>query len=99
MDFSNYIDITPVISADMAVFPGDQPFERKVVMDCNNGDHLTLSSIHSTVHIGAHADASNHYHKEGEGIEKRSLDHYMGGCQIIDVSTVSYTHLTLPTKA
>ncbi len=89
MDFSNYIDITPLINPEMAVFPGDQPFSRKVVMDCNKGDHLTLSSINSTVHIGAHADASNHYHKNGEGIQKRNLDHYMGDCQVIDVSNAT----------
>lgn len=89
MDFNNYIDITPLISGEMAVFPGDQVFTRKVVMDCVKGDHLTLSSINTTVHIGAHADASNHYHKEGQGIEKRSLDYYMGDCQVIDVSKMS----------
>jgi len=85
MDFNNYIDITPLISSEMAVFPGDQVFSRKVVMDCKKGDHLTLSSITSTVHIGAHADASNHYHKEGQGIEARSLNHYMGDCQVVEV--------------
>lgn len=89
MDFNNYIDITPLISEEMAVFPGDQVFSRKVVMDCAKGDHLTLSSINTTVHIGAHADASNHYHKTGEGIEGRDLKHYMGDCQVIDVSSMN----------
>lgn len=79
------IDITPVISEDIAVFPGDTSFERKVLMSFENKDHLGLSYLKSTVHLGAHADASNHYHKDGEGIEKRQLYHYIGGCQVIKV--------------
>ena len=50
-------DISPLISEEIAVFPGDQKFERKVSMDFSKSDHLTLSSIHTSVHLGAHTDA------------------------------------------
>lgn len=80
-----YYDISPLISEEMAVFPGDKEFSRKVVMDTKSGDHLTLSEITTTVHIGAHADATNHFHVEGEGIEKRPLETYMGACQVMHV--------------
>ncbi len=89
MDFSKYIDISPLISNETAVFPGDQVFQRDEVMSCKKGDHLTLSSIKTTVHIGAHADASNHYHKEGVGISERSLNYYLGACQVVDVSAAN----------
>lgn len=39
----------------------------------------------TTLHIGAHADAGNHYHAKGGGIESRPLHHYLGLCQIIEV--------------
>ena len=32
-----------------------------------------LSSITTTVHLGAHADAPNHYHADGCGIGERDL--------------------------
>ncbi len=82
----NYIDISPEINEQIAVYPGDKEFRRNVSYDMSNGDHLTLSSIESTLHLGAHTDGPNHYDKSGEGIDKRSLDYYMGPCQVIDVS-------------
>lgn len=79
------IDITPIINPKLAVFPGDTPFSQNFAMDIRHGDHLTLSSIQSTVHLGAHTDAPNHYHREGESIEKRSLHNYLGPAQVIEV--------------
>lgn len=78
-------DISPMVSSRTAVFPGDTPFGRKVSLDFKEGHHLGLSSIHSTVHIGAHTDAPSHYHPDGESIEKRPLELYVGPCQVITV--------------
>ncbi len=76
-------DISPSLSAKTAVFPGDTPFERRELMSWEEGHHLQLSSMLTTLHLGAHADATNHYHKEGQGIEARELSHYLGACQVI----------------
>lgn len=78
-------DISPLISEKTAVFPGDVPFSRNIAMDTKQGQHLTLSSINTTLHIGAHADAGNHYHREGSGIEARELERYLGPCQVVEV--------------
>lgn len=79
------IDISPLISSKIAVFPGDVPFSRKVCMDMQEGDHLTLSSMNSTLHLGAHADGPNHYKEDGVGIDQRDLSIYWGHCQIVRV--------------
>jgi len=79
------LDISPLINSDLAVFPGDTPFERQIAMSFSNGDHLELSSISGTLHLGAHADSSGHYHAKGEGIEKRDIQVYLGKCQVIQV--------------
>jgi arylformamidase len=81
-----YFDISPEVSENTAVFPGDTPFRREIAMDIARGDHLGLSSIHSTVHIGAHTDAPNHYHRDGVSIDQRRLDPYLGACQVVSVS-------------
>lgn len=83
-----YFDISPRIRESTPVFPGDQPYERSIAMDFKNGDHLALSSIRSTLHIGAHADAPSHYHRDGVSIDKRSLHFYYGPCQVVDVTHV-----------
>jgi len=86
--FLEYFDISPKIRPESPVFPGDQPFERQVTMDFKQGDHLGLSWIKSTLHIGAHADAPSHYYPDGASIDSRDLRLYMGRCQVIDVSHV-----------
>lgn len=81
------IDISPEISSHLAVWPGDTPFSQSFLMGFSKGDHLDLSTINATVHLGAHTDAPSHYHSEGETMESRALDFYFGPCQIMDVST------------
>ena len=84
-EISEVYDISPEISSHMAVFPGDRAFERCVTLDLTRGDNLTLSEITTTVHIGAHTDAPNHYHRDGAGIETRALRYYLGPCQVASV--------------
>lgn len=40
----------------------------------------------TTVHLGAHTDAPNHYGANSESIESRSLNYYIGPCQVIQIS-------------
>jgi arylformamidase len=89
-----YIDISPVISENIAVFPGDSPFRRKVALEYAKGDHLVLSEIRSTVHLGAHADAPSHYHPDGESIDRRDLSPYMGTCQVVSVKVPRGARIT-----
>lgn len=88
LPYKRILDISPLISPRLAVFPGDEPFRRNVVLNMENGDNFTLSSIQSTVHIGAHTDAPSHYSVEGESIEKRDLELYLGPCQVIRLESL-----------
>ncbi len=76
-------DLTPRISSRLAVFPGDQPFERRMLMGFAHGQHLELSTITTTVHLGAHADAPSHYHASGQTMENRSPLRYVGLAQVV----------------
>lgn len=80
------IDISPPIGPDLAVWPGDVPYARHVALDLDAGDHLTLSAITTTLHLGAHADAPNHYARGAASIADRPLDTYYGPCQVIRVA-------------
>ena len=86
LDKKQIIDISPKISDKMAVFPGDRSFQRKVALSFASGDHLELSSVEHTLHLGAHADAPSHYHPDGKSIDEVSLSTYLGPCQVIDLS-------------
>lgn len=88
-------DLTPLIHSGLAVFPGDVGFKRKISMDFKAGDHLTLSAIETTLHIGAHADSSGHYHAQGEGIEQRNLTAFFGPAQVLQVPLKKGSRISL----
>ncbi len=92
-------DISPAITPDIAVFPGDTPLRREVLCDMAKGAALTLSTIHATCHLGAHADGPNHYGVDARAIDQQPLDRYLGRCQVIETTVprgkrVTPEHLT-----
>lgn len=87
-NFEKYIDISPLISSKSAIFPGDIPFQNPFSMTFERGDNLALSSMQSTVHIGAHADAPSHFIENGDSIDKVSLIPYMGPCQVVHLPSL-----------
>ena len=78
-------DITPPITEALAVWPGDTPLSREVLLDMAKGDNLTLSTLHATVHLGAHADGPNHYGSDARSVGEQSLEIYIGPCQVFHV--------------
>jgi arylformamidase len=93
-------DITPPITNRLKVWPGDTPPTREILCDMRRGDNITLSSLHTTVHLGAHADAPSHYGADAPTIDERNLDYYLGPCQVIRIAAVRGVRITpdlLPT--
>lgn len=76
-------DISPLVSSRLAVWPGDSAPSREVLMDLARGDSVTLSTLRSTVHAGAHADAPSHYGPGAPAIEAARLEVYLGPCQVV----------------
>lgn len=77
------IDISPAVTPELRVWPGDTPPSREVLLDMRKGDNITLSTLRSTVHAGAHADGPNHYGADAPAIHERDLDYYIGPCQVV----------------
>jgi arylformamidase len=86
-------DISPLISPRLAVWPGDTPVSREILADIARGDHLTLSTLHATVHLGAHADAPSHY-GNAPTIDESDLSRYVGECQVVRVEVSRSTRIT-----
>ncbi len=92
-------DITPPITHRLGVWPGDTPVSREVLLDLARGDTVTLSTIRTTVHLGAHADGPNHYtpgtspdapaHSVGEW----PLDRFLGPCHVLDARVARATRV------
>ncbi len=97
-------DLSPLIDPSLAVWPGDRPFSREVALSMATGAHLDLSSIHTTVHLGAHADAPSHYGLGADSIDALGLEAYVGPCQVMRVAVgrgarIQPGHLTGPLRA
>ena len=86
-------DITPAVTAALAVWPGDTPPSREVLADLKRGDNITLSTLRATVHLGAHADAPSHYGRDAASIEARSLDLYFGRCRVVRIAVPKGTRI------
>ena len=78
-------DISPAISPELAVWPGDSPASREVLLDMQRGDNLTLSTLRATVHLGAHADAPSHYGATAPTIDAMAIERYVGPCQLFEL--------------
>jgi arylformamidase len=87
-------DISPLLSSRLHVWPGDTPLSRETQLDLARGDALTLSTLHATVHLGAHADAPSHYGLGAAAIHERPLDLYLGVCQVIEIRVPRGTIIT-----
>jgi arylformamidase len=78
-------DISPVLSPETAVWPGDLRLSRNIMLRLEDGHSVELSALQTTVHIGAHADAPSHYKLGAPSIEDTDLTTYFGACRVISI--------------
>lgn len=81
-DHLGLIDISMEHSPRLSVFPGDTPLSREVLLDTARGDNITLSTLHTTVHLGTHLDAPIHYGGR-EAMEEVPLSRTCGRCLVV----------------
>lgn len=79
-------DISPLIHSGAAVWPGDQPFRRSPSLRIERGDSVNLSSVRMSLHVGAHADAPNHFDDAGAAIDEVLLGPYFGPARLITLT-------------
>lgn len=86
------VDISPPLDAEIAVWPEDVAFRRSLTTEIGTigtpnspAWELCVSSIQTTLHVGAHADAPSHFTPSGVGIDRVPLGPYRGPCQVIEI--------------
>ena len=98
------LDISPLISPRLKVWPGDHAFVRKSVILPTEGGPVDVGNIFTTLHLGAHADAPSHYVPGGPAIAEVDLGAYLGLCEVIQVDVapggrILPGHLKAPIRA
>lgn len=76
-------DISPTISAELPVWPGDTRFEASPTWKIEGGCPVHVSKMTMTTHLGAHTDAPSHYDPQGAAIDAVGLEPYIGPCRVI----------------
>ena len=83
MNDCEILDISPLVSGDAPIFPGDQPFDLRWTARIAAGSAVNLSAVHMSPHVGAHADAPLHYADGAAPIDAVDLRDYLGPCRVI----------------
>jgi arylformamidase len=76
-------DISPPISQDSPLFPGDTAYSQRWTATIGPGCPVNISAITMSPHIGAHADAPLHYGGGAAPIGELDLLPYLGPCRVI----------------
>ncbi|MRD47788.1 arylformamidase [Caenimonas koreensis] len=76
-------DISPPVSDQSPVFPGDTPYAQAWSATLGPGCPVNVGKITMSPHVGAHADAPLHYGNEGFAIGAVDLAPYLGACRVI----------------
>ena len=79
------IDISRTLAPDIAVWPGDTPFQMRTTMARAEGASVNLTTLTLSAHTGSHADAPYHYSDEGTTLEAVSLEPFWGRAQVVTV--------------
>ena len=79
-------DISPLLDADIAVWPGDTEYSARDLLRLEDGASVHLSTITMSCHTGAHTDAPCHYQAGADGIDAAPLERYLGPCLLVDVA-------------
>jgi arylformamidase len=76
-------DISPLVSPQIPVWPGDTAFKAEPTWQIADGCPVRVSRMTLSTHTGAHCDAPSHYDPQGLSIDAVALDAYIGTCRVI----------------
>jgi arylformamidase len=80
------IDISPPLTVRTAVWPGDTEYRLEWVARMERGASCNVSALHTTPHLGAHADGPLHFAVDGAAVGAVDLEPYVGRCRVVDVT-------------
>ncbi len=81
-----WIDITQPLTKNIAVWPGDTPYQFELSYTKKQTGSVNIGQFTSSVHTGTHVDAPFHFENDGEQIHQIDPNIYIGPAKIIDVT-------------
>ena len=78
-------DISVSLGDESIDFPGDTPYQRKMVQTLEDGDECNLSEITMSAHAGTHMDAPSHFFSEGKTIDRFPVEKFILSAVVVHV--------------
>ncbi len=79
------IDLSPAISPELPVWPGDPRVRLTRPASLEAGDAFTLTELAMSAHTGSHVDAPAHYVRGGAGVDALPLEALIGPALVVDM--------------
>jgi arylformamidase len=79
------LDISRTLRPDIAVWPGDTPFELAVILDRSQGAAVNLTTLTLSAHTGSHVDAPHHFSDDPLTMAELDLRPYWGPARLVTV--------------
>ena len=80
-------DISLTITEDLPTWPGDPDIKLEKISQIKEGETANLTHISTSVHVGTHVDAPDHFLGNGETVEKIPLDLLVGPALVVELFT------------
>ena len=84
-------DISRSLQNSLAPWPGDTPFDFRLVAKLGQGAVVNVGAIAMGLHNGTHADAPFHYVADGEPMDHVPLEVFIGPAVVVDVSDAGWS--------
>jgi arylformamidase len=78
-------DISLSLSPDLPTWPGDPELKLELFESMDQGAHVNVTKISTSVHVGTHVDAPHHFLNDGRTVEGLSLDVLTGPCYVVQL--------------
>ncbi len=79
------IDVSVLLEAGIASYPGNPEFEMTPVKRISAGDSSNNSRLVMGTHTGTHVDAAKHFFDDRPGVDALPLDLLVGRARVIDM--------------
>ncbi len=86
-----FLDISRPLSAALAPWPGDTPFEHRLTWRIADGAVVNVGALTMGTHNGTHADAPFHYLTDGAPIDALDPALFIGPAVVADVTAAGWT--------
>ena len=80
-----WIDFSIRLTSDVAVWPGDKPFNFRLSYTKEQTKSVNIGEMSTSVHTGTHMDAPFHYDNDGKKIHELDVSLFIGPAKVVDV--------------